>query len=233
MTGTPDAGSDTLRVLIADDHRDWRSAVAEALDIEGFQVCGQADDAEAAVALTLDLMPDIVLLDINMPGGGIAAAGAISREAPDIAIVMLTISRNDEDLFDALRAGARGYLLKDIDPARLPIALQGALTGEAAVPRPLVARLINEFQRDERHRRLPLVRGRKVDLTSREWEVLDALASGKTTAGIADELYVSKVTIRTHISAILKKLDVGDREAAIRIALGGDISIPDEGSVGD
>jgi DNA-binding NarL/FixJ family response regulator len=209
-------------VLIADDHRDWRSAVAEALDVDGFDVCGEADDAESAVQLALSERPDIVLLDINRPGGGIAAAAAIAREAPEVAVVMLTISRNDDDLFEALRAGARGYLLKDIDPARLPLALEGVLDGEAAVPRPLVARLIEEFQRDERHRRLPLVRGQRVRMTTREWEVLDALAEGKTTAQIADELYVSQVTIRTHISAILKKLDVADRDAAIRMVLGVD-----------
>jgi len=130
---------------------------------------------------------------------------------------MLTVSRNDRDLFDSLRAGAAGYLLKDTDPARLPDALRGVMAGEAAVPRGLVARLIDEFRTRGTRRRLPLVGSRGVELTSREWEVLDQLAAGLTTAQIADRLRVSPVTVRRHISAILEKLAVPDRAGAVEV----------------
>jgi DNA-binding NarL/FixJ family response regulator len=161
--------------------------------------------------------PDICLLDVRMPGGGIRATIEIVSAVPDTTVVIYTVSQTDADLFDALRAGASGYLLKYTDPARLPIALQGVLRGEAALPRTLVARLIEEFRQRERRRRLPLRGRRGVDLTSREWEVLELMRQGLTTAQMAERLYVSQVTIRTHISSILRKLGVPDRAAAIRL----------------
>src|SRR5205823_7134079 len=108
-------------------------------------------------------------------------AETIARELPESAVVMLTVSRTDTDLFNALRAGASGYLLKDIDPARLPLALRGVLDGEAALPRRLVALLIEEFRERKRRRRLPLVGRRSVELTDRESEVLEAMRQGPTT----------------------------------------------------
>ena len=144
------------------------------------------------------------------------AARAIASQSPDTAVVMLTVSRDDADLFAALRAGARGYLLKDIDPARLPMALEGVLAGEAALPRGLVARLIDEFRtRDGSadRRQGPLAK-----LTDREWEVLKAMQQGKSTAEMAADMFVSAVTVRTHVSAILRKLQVTAREAAVRLA---------------
>lgn len=157
------------------------------------------------------------LLDVHMPGSGIRAAQRIGELLPDAVVVMLTISRNDTDLFDSLRAGAAGYLLKDTDPARLPHALRGVLDGEAAIPRELVARVVDEFRERGRRRRLPLVGRRGAELTSREWEVLDLLAGDLTTAEIAARLAVSPVTVRRHVSAILRKLEVHDRAAAVRL----------------
>lgn len=157
------------------------------------------------------------LLDIHMPGNGISAAARIVRRLPETSVVMLTVSGSDVDLFDALRAGASGYLLKDIDPARLPHALRGVLAGEAALPRALVARVIDEFRERGRRRHLPLLGDRGVQLTSREWEILDLLRSGLTTAEIAERLFVSKVTVRRHVSGILRKLRVPDRDAALRL----------------
>jgi DNA-binding NarL/FixJ family response regulator len=126
---------------------------------------------------------------------------------------MLTVSRLDEDLFAALRAGARGYLLKDMDPDRLAAALRGVLSGEAAMPRAMVSRVMEEFTTS---RRLP-GRGRGAKLSSREWEVLEAMGRGMTTSEIADMLYLSKATVRSHVSSILKKLQVPDRDAAVRL----------------
>jgi len=189
--------------------------VRRALERGGFVVCAEAGDAEEAVAAALQERPDVCLLDIRMPGGGISAAESISQALPDCAIVMLTVSRSDADLFEALRVGASGYLLKDIDPERLPLALRGVMNGEAALPRHLVSLLIDEF-RQRSHRRLRLVRRDGVDLTSREWEVLELMRLGLTTAEIAERLFVAPVTVRTHVAAILRKLRVSSRREALR-----------------
>jgi DNA-binding NarL/FixJ family response regulator len=183
----------------------------------GFEVVAEAADSPGAVEAAERERPDLCLLDVHMPGGGIRAAGEILERLPDTAVVMLTVSRNDEDLFDALRAGAAGYLLKDTDPERLPHALRGVLAGEAAVPRTLVARVIDEFRTHGRRRRVPLAGRRGIELSSREWEVLEMLREGQTTADIARRLFVSPVTVRRHVSAILRKLDVPDRQAAVEL----------------
>lgn len=202
---------------MADDHPALRRSVRAALEEAGFEVCAEVDTAGAAVAQACDQRPDVCLLDIHMPGNGISAAAQITARLPDTAVVMLTVSGNDVDLFDALRAGASGYLLKDMDPARLPHALRGVLAGEAALPRTLVARVLDEFRERGRRRRLPLVGDRGVQLTSREWEILDLLREGLSTAEIAERLFVSKVTVRRHVSSILKKLQVPDRRSALQL----------------
>lgn len=209
--------SESARVVIADDHAPTRSGVRTALEHGGFAVVGEARDATAAVEVARRERPDVCLLDIHMPGSGIAAATRITDELPDTAVVMLTVSRNDDDLFDALRAGASGYLLKDTDPGRLPHALRGVLNGEAALPRPLVARLIDEFRDRGRYRRVPVLGTRGTMLTSREWEVLELLREGLSTKEIAERLFLSPATIRSHVAAILRKLKVPDRAAAIRM----------------
>lgn len=211
----------TLRILIADDHPPIRVGVRHALEEGGFEVCGEAATASAAVDLAVRLRPDVALLDVRMPGGGIQAAVQISELAPATTIVMLTVSRDEADLFDALRAGARGYLLKDIDPTRLPVALRAVLDGEAALPRELVTRLVDEFRGRERRTRGSRGSARPpalAKLTSREWQVLDLLREGLSTQEIAEKLFVAPVTVRTHVSGILRKLHVADRESAVRVA---------------
>ena len=204
-------------VVLADDHPPVRAGVRVALERDGFVVCAEAADGPGAVEAALRERPDIVLMDINMPGNGIEATKEIARQLPETAIVMVTVSRADADLFDALCAGASGYLLKDMDPARLPLALRGVLEGEAALPRHLVALVIDEFRERRRHRRVPLMKGRGIDLTEREWEVLELLREGLSTAEIGERLFIAPVTVRTHVSAILKKLHVPDREAAVKL----------------
>lgn len=193
-----------------------RSSVRLTLEPAGFTICAEADTAAGAVEAALRERPDVCLLDIHMPGSGISAAAEITSQLSETAVIMLTVSRNDADLFDALRAGASGYLLKDIDPRRLPNALRGVLEGEAALPRALVARVIEEF-RDRGQRRLPLLGKRGVGLTSREWEVLELLREGLSTADIAERLFVSRVTVRRHVGSLLKKLRVPDRKAAVEL----------------
>jgi DNA-binding NarL/FixJ family response regulator len=199
---------------MADDHPRLRAHIRQALELGGFEVCAEAASGPEAVRFAQEHRPDVVLLDIHMPGGGIRAAAEISRLLPDIAIVMLTVSRDDSDLFDSLRAGASGYLLKDTDPERLPAALRGVLSGEAAIPRSLVARILDEF-REPGRRRL----GRRSTaaglLTSREWEVMGLLGEGLSTDDVAKRLFLSPTTVRVHISSVLRKLRVKDRQAAI------------------
>jgi DNA-binding NarL/FixJ family response regulator len=206
----------TARVLIADDHPPTRAGVRSALE-PNFQICGEAASASEAVEIALRTKPDVCILDVHMPGSGISAAAEISSALPSTAIVMLTISQHDDDLFDALRAGAVGYLLKGTDPTRLPHALRGVLEGQAAVPRPLVARVIAEFRDQSARRRVTLDGQRDVTLTNREWQILDLLRDGLSTKEIAGRLYISGVTVRTHVSSVLRKLGVSNREAAVRL----------------
>jgi len=209
-----------LTVLVADDHAPTRAGVRDALGDDGFTVVAEAAGADAAVELALRERPDVCLLDVHMPGGGIAAAARITENLPESAVVMLTVSRDDEHLFAALRAGAAGYLLKDMDPARLAPALRGVVAGEAAVPRTLVARVVEEFRSSERRPSLPLVRRRGARLTPRESEVIELLRERLTTAEIAHRLGLSAVTVRRHISSILAKLQVPDRRAMHRLLEG-------------
>lgn len=207
-----------IRVVVADDHPPTRLGVQAALEQHGeFEIVAAVGDAAAAHDAAMEHRPDLCLLDINMPGNGIEAASRITSALPDTAVVMLTVSRDDQHLFDSLRAGAVGYLLKDTDPDRLPLALKGVLAGEAALPRSLVVRLMNEF-RERGGRRNVQVPGRQgVDLTAREWEVLELMRQGEPTRSIAERLFVTEGTIRTHVASILKKLKAPDRDAAIRL----------------
>ena len=206
------------RVVLADDHAATRIGVRCILEADGFEVCGEAGTAEEAVAVARREEPDLCLVDVHMPGSGVSAAEVISRELPSTAVVMLTVSSADEDLFAALEAGARGYLLKDIDPDRLGPALRGAMSGQAAVPRELMTRVLDDYRR-RRRRRLGLCNtaGVRVELTDREYEILDALRDGRSTKDIAADLVVSPVTVRRHISSLMHKLRVSDRATLLAL----------------
>ncbi|HST54959.1 MAG TPA: response regulator transcription factor [Solirubrobacteraceae bacterium] len=206
----------TPRIVIADDHPIIRLGVRMALMRGGFEVVAEAADSETAVAAVLRERPDVCLLDIYMPGGGIEAAAAIAEHAPSTPVVMLTVSNRNEDMLAALRAGAVGYLPKDTSPDRLPAALCGVLKGEAALPRALVGRVLQEFRGVSAPVLTTPVRVGGVELTSRESEILQLLRSGMTTFQIGESLSLSPITIRRHISAGVAKLGVADRDAAIR-----------------
>ena len=203
------------RIVIADDHPPTRAGVKYTLEAAGMVVVAEAGDAAGAVAAAKEHKPDICLLDIHMPGGGVRAAATIAEVLPDVKIVMLTVSRDDDDVFEAIRAGAAGYLLKDMDPDRIPHALEGVVSGETVLPRTLLTRVIDEFRGRSRRRLLPGRGG--ADLTEREWEVLEQLRDGRSTAEIAERLYVSPATVRSHVASVLRKLRVPDRQAAIRL----------------
>ena len=208
----------SARVLIADDHAPTRADIREALEEDGrFSVCAEAADAAAAIDAALRERPELCILDVRMPGRGVAAAWEIAARLPETKVVMLTVSADDRDLFAALRAGAAGYLLKGTDPEQLPNALQDVLDGHAALPPELLSRLMREF-RDTGARRRPIASADEAGrLTSREWEVLDLLRQGLATREIARRLTLSQATVRSHVAAILRKLDVPDREAAVRL----------------
>jgi DNA-binding NarL/FixJ family response regulator len=178
-------------------------------------------DAAGAIQAAVRERPDVCLLDIRMPGDGLAAAWEIAARMPQAKIVMLTVSDDDADLFAALRAGAHGYLLKTMNLRRLPDALEGVLSGEAAMPRALVTHVLEQFRGHEPRWRQPVADDSSCGrLTSREWEVLALLTQGLSTSEIAQRLMLSDSAVRVHISAIVRKLGVPDRAAAIDLFRG-------------
>ena len=206
-----------LRVLLADDHAPTRRDVRRILEGDDrFAVVGEAPDAAAAVSLALRRRPDLVLLDISMPGDGLSALWEINARLPRTQVVMLTVSEEDEHLFAALRSGASGYLLKDIDPRRLPEALHDVHLGRPAIPRRLVRRVVDEF-RDAAPRRRSVASFEELRsrLTSREWQVLDLLARDCSTAEIAERLVLTPSAVRAHIAAIVRKLGARNRVEAV------------------
>jgi two-component system nitrate/nitrite response regulator NarL len=211
-----------IAVVLADDHVATRAGVRLALEGAGFVIVAEAATAEAAVEAAVRHRPALCLLDIYMPGGGISAAHRIRAEVPEAKIIFLTVSPNDDDLFEALVAGASGYLLKDTSADRLPAALHGVLAGEAALPRMLERRLIEEFRDRELSGRpgrrfLPRRGGGPTELTPREWEVLELISKRLSTTVVAQRLGISEVTVRRHISSVKHKLNVPDRASAVEL----------------
>lgn len=208
---------DPMRVIVADDDPFARRMIKESLQRAGIIVIAEAHNGHQAVELTLFYQPDVVLMDVVMPElDGIAATRRIIAEIPDQLVVMLTSSDEDEMGFIGLRAGAVGYLSKDLDVEVLPQALEGARDGQAAISRRLSMQLIEEL------RRVPEpttgMRPVKSPLTPREWEVVDLLFEGRTTDEIADTLVLSTETVRSHIKNVMRKLGARSRRDAVEIA---------------
>jgi DNA-binding NarL/FixJ family response regulator len=204
------------RVLVVDDHAPTRAGVRVALERGGCEVCAEVANALDAVAVAVRERPDACLIELGMRGG-LAAVAGIAARLPETVVLVLTVSASPDDFFDALRAGAAGYLLKEMEPAQLPVAVRRAVAGEAALPGVLTARLIEQFRRLGRRGTLALEDGRSVELTPREWLILGLLAEGHSTALMAQGLFVSPVTVRRHVSALLHKLGVASREEARRL----------------
>jgi two-component system nitrate/nitrite response regulator NarL len=204
-------------VVLADDHVPMRETVAEILERAGFKIVGQAGDAPGAIALAKRRKPAVCVLDINMPGGGgIEAARTISVMVPETAVVMLTVHVDDDHLFDALRAGARGYIVKGTTPDVMVASLREVLRGEPGLSPGIAMRILEQFQGTQSRRVHVPDRG-FVELSPREAEVLDLLRQGLSTGLIAQRLFVSPVTIRSHIASAVKKLNAEDREDALRM----------------
>ncbi|MFI6105427.1 response regulator [Streptomyces sp. NPDC051310] len=210
MTTTP------IRVLIADDQMMVRQGFTVLLDAEpGIEVVGQAVDGLDALAKVDALAPDVVLMDIRMPGlGGIEATRRLTASPGTTAkVLVLTTFDLDEYVYEALRAGASGFLLKDASAAELAHAVRVVAGGEALLAPAVTKRLIAEFSRVTRSARAPL-KGRAGDLTERETEVLSLVAQGLSNAEIAERLVVAEQTVKTHVSRILVKLGLRDRTQA-------------------
>ena len=200
------------RVLVADDHAPTREDVRAALDGDPrFTVVAVAADAADAVSAAVRERPDVALLDMRMPGNGAAAAWEITARLPGTRVVMLTISRSDDDLFAALRAGVSGYLLKDVSAQELVNAARLAIEGKAVIHPTLTRAFIEEVQLVDRRPEAPL--------SKREAEILQMVAYGSTTKEVAHDLGISPHTVKTHLERIFEKLGANDRAQAVAIAI--------------
>lgn len=208
------------RVLLADDHQLFREGLANILNNQpDFEVIGEAGDGLEALVKARKLSPDIILMDVSMPGcDGLEATQRIKQELPEMIIVMLTVRDEDDKLFQAIRNGAQGYLLKSIRSKEMLEMLRGAVRGEAAITPTLGGRMLEEFRRISQ--RIPEEPGEKVEaLTRREQEVLGLAAAGATNMEIAKKLHVSIHTVKTHMRKILSKLHQERRHEAASYAL--------------
>jgi DNA-binding NarL/FixJ family response regulator len=204
-----------LRVFLVEDHELTRRGLIEILTEGGFRIAGEAASVAVARSLAPRVKYDIALLDVYLKDGdGVELATELREIDPEIKIVMLTASDRANDLFRALRAGADGYLTKDMATNRLADTLVAVSRGEAPLSRQMTAVLVREFQRmnNVRKTRAHNVRAR---LTMREWQILTMLADGKRTGEIAMELVISVETVRSHVKSILRKLEVHTRAAAV------------------
>ncbi|MBB4663958.1 response regulator [Conexibacter arvalis] len=209
--------SDPLRVLLAERQPITRLGIRMALERDGITSVVEASDAAGALACARQCQVDVCLLDVGLPGGALAAVAAIAAAAPRTRVIMLAARRADDELIAALRAGAIGYLLKDIGPDELVRAVHGAVHGEAPLSSELTARIVEELQTRSGARRVRAADGAVVTLSPREASVLELLRRGLTTKQVADRLGLSPVTVRRHVSATAHRLGVGDRDAALRL----------------
>lgn len=205
------------RVLIAESQLPTRQGLRLLLQRNGFEVCAEAADAAAALRAALRERPALCLIDSQLRGGGIGAAGRICSRVPETEVVVLADKPDENELLEAVRVGASGYLQKNMNPEAFSRALHGALRGEPAFPRALLAPVLEEFRARHERRRLRLPGRTVVDLSRRESEVLDLLRNGFATREIADRLDISPVTVRRHVGTLLRKLGVSDRAAALRL----------------
>jgi DNA-binding NarL/FixJ family response regulator len=215
-----------LRILLVDDHVLFRKGVASLLESrQDIQVVGEAGDGAEAIARTRQLAPDLILMDIGMPGyNGLEATWQIKREMPGVKIIMLTVSDYDRDLFTAIKNGAQGYLLKNLEPSRMFEMLDGARRGEAAISGMLAAKILQEFR--EPHPEPAQQPETRDELTPREIEVLEQVVQGASNKEIAVALSISENTVKIHLRNILEKLHLQNRIQAAVYAVR-------EGLVGD
>jgi DNA-binding NarL/FixJ family response regulator len=210
------------RLILADDHDLFREGLAGLINAQpDLEVAGQAGDGLEALTLARDVKPDLIVMDINMPiCDGLEATRLIRAEWPEARIVILTVHDEDEKLFEAIKAGAQGYMLKSLHSADFLRGVRSALSGEAVLPPQLAARLLTEFARlsAQPTTALPESGGEPFGLTAREQEVLDLIATGATDKDIAAQLALSLHTVKSHVRNILSKTHAINRRQAAKLA---------------
>lgn len=203
-----------IRLVVIDDHALFRRGLISLLsEFSEFSVVGEAGDGSNGVNVVVDQKPDLVLLDINMPGmSGVETLQALRKARQTMPVLMLSVSQDENDLMDAILAGASGYLLKNVEPELLRSTLLEAAAGNAILAPEMISGLFGAMRRLHNARGEPL-------LSDREMDVLRSLARGRTTADISQELIISENTVKTHIRHILEKMDVKNRAEAVAKAL--------------
>jgi DNA-binding NarL/FixJ family response regulator len=220
MIQTETSRGDIIRVVIADDHALFRRGLEMVLEVEpDIEVVAEADDGRQAYEAAVESMPDLILMDVRMPAqGGIEATKRIKDAAPHIKILMLTISDEEEDLFEAIKAGASGYLLKEISIEEVADAIRKVHAGQSLISPSMAAMLLAEFaamaRKDEEKPQMPAPR-----LTDREMEVLTLVAQGMNNRDIAKALFISENTVKNHVRNILEKLHLHSRMEAVVYAV--------------
>jgi DNA-binding NarL/FixJ family response regulator len=215
----------SVGVLLADDHPLFRDGIASLLAARDYEVLGQAGSGAAAVQMADELKPDLILMDIRMPGlNGLAATRLIKARHPEMRIVILTVSEEDADLFEAIKSGAAGYLPKSLDSSQFFGLLEAVMRGEVGLTPVLADKILREFARPAAS-----TTAAADELTLREIEVLEWVAQGATNQEIADSLGVSENTVKFHMKNILQKLHVRNRAEVVAYALSsGLIQLPPE-----
>jgi DNA-binding NarL/FixJ family response regulator len=213
-------GSDAIRVMICDDHALFRRGLIMVLESEeGIEVVGEAEDGDEAIRKAEELAPDVVLMDVRMPRvTGIEATRAIAGVDPSAKVLMLTVSDEEDDLYDAIKAGATGYLLKEISIEEVADAIRAVVSGQSLISPSMAAKLLTEFtnlakKADEK------LAAASPRLTDRELEVLKLVAQGMSNREIAGELYISENTVKNHVRNILEKLHLHSRMEAVVYAV--------------
>jgi DNA-binding NarL/FixJ family response regulator len=209
----------TIRVMLADDHTLFRRGVASLLAAErDFEVVGEATDGSQALQMAREHMPDVILMDISMPVlDGLEATRRIKAEMPYVRIVILTATDGDHSLFEAIKSGAQGYLLKSLEPQALFGTLRGVVRGEAPISRLMAGRILGEFTRQARKLAPAVPAG--AELTGREREVLELVSRGRSNKEIAAALDIAENTAKNHLKNILEKLHLENRVQAATFAL--------------
>ena len=221
MAVSEPSDDDVIRVLIADDQALFRRGLYVVLGTEeNIEVVAEAEDGEQAIAKAEEMAPDVVLMDVRMPRvNGIEAAQRIRELLPSTKILMLTVSDEEDDLYEAIKAGANGYLLKEISVEEVATAIRSVVQGQSLISPSMASKLLNEFnslarQAAEKKEQLPAP-----VLTARELEVLKLVARGMSNRDVADQLYISENTVKNHVRNILEKLHLHSRMEAVMYAV--------------
>ena len=209
-------------VLVVDDAPLFQAGIAAALNEAGFEVVGQAQDAMTAVSKTRQLQPDVVVLDVLMPGlSGLDVVDKICDASPNTSVVLLTSSESEEDLLSAIKSGAQGYVVKDIPMSQLVESIHEVVRGGSVISPMMASKLFANVRQLLRHR--DIVAGRRPTLTGREVEVLQLVAQGMTSREIGEKLFISENTVKNHVRNILDKLGLHSRSEAVMYALREDL----------